>query len=536
MIKINNLKLNTKDGSAVLKKRAAEILKTGESSIKSIEILKRSIDARRKDAVKLVYTIGVSVEQEKKILARVHNPNVSQYHPIIYTCPEHGEEKLLQRPVIVGMGPCGLFCAYLLAKEGYRPILIERGGSVDDRRAKVIRFWDTGELDSECNVQFGEGGAGTFSDGKLHTQVKDAFGRIHFVLDTFVKYGASKEIMYDSKPHIGTDVLSEIVKNMRNEILSLGGEVRFHTKLTGICTEDGKIKTILVNDGMEIPVQTLVLAPGHSARDTFRMLYNQGIRMEAKAFAVGLRVQHPQAMINEIQYGVSEFPELGAAPYKAASKSSSGRNVYTFCMCPGGYVVNASSEPGRTAVNGMSYSGRGGKNANSAVIVSVTPEDFHKEMNRDDALCGIAYQELLEERAFSAGKGDLPIQLFGDFEKGTISTCFGEILPEVKGKYCFADLHSVFPEEIRDSFIEGVHHFGYNLKGFDRSDMLLCGVESRTSSPVRILRSEEGISSIQGIYPAGEGAGYAGGITSAAVDGIKTAEKIIARYRAFNES
>lgn len=530
MIKISNIKSNPEDGIKSLTKKAAVRLKIKEAGITKLTILRRSIDARKKDKIKIIYTVCVSVENEKKLLSRIKDREIELYQETAYQLPQSGKEVLCERPVVVGMGPCGLFCAYMLAKAGYSPLVLERGEAVDARREKVAQFWQTGELDPESNVQFGEGGAGTFSDGKLNTQVKDPSGRIRHVLETFVAHGAKEEILYDSKPHIGTDVLSAVIKSMREEILSLGGEIRFCTKLTGLHTDRGCLAAIEVNEQEKIPVQALVLAPGHSARDTFDMLLAQKIQMEPKASAVGLRVQHPQAMIDELQYGTKNHPALGAASYKVAAKTSAGRNVYSFCMCPGGYVVNASSEPFRTAVNGMSYSGRNGKNANSAIVIAVTPEDYKRETGREDPLCGIAFQQQLEEKAYRAGDGALPLQLFGDFEAGKESTAFGEILPEVKGSYRFGRLDQIFPKEICDSFIEGMHRFGYNLEGFDRPDTVLCAVESRTSSPVRIVRNEEGTGSIDGLYPAGEGAGYAGGITSAALDGIRTAEKLIQRY------
>lgn len=531
MIKISNLKLNPGEDMGRLKRKAARLLKIPDSYIQSIRILKKSIDARKREQIKILYTICVTVRREEEILRRVQSKEITPYQEEPYHCPEHGTEKLKNRPVVVGMGPCGLFCAYLLAKEGYHPLLIERGDDVDKRKEKTEQFFKSGTLDTESNVQFGEGGAGTFSDGKLNTQVKDPSGRIRYVLETFVKNGAKEEILYDSKPHVGTDVLSVIVKKMREEIIANGGEVRFRTKMTGLFTENGRVSAIEVNGEETIAVSALVLAIGHSARDTFRMLFSKGLNMEAKSFAVGFRVQHPQAVINELLYGNQHpSPALGPAPYKVTAKTASGRGVYSFCMCPGGYVVNASSEPYRTAVNGMSYSGRDGRNANSAIIVAVTPEDFKKETGRDDPLCGIAFQEKLEERAYQAGQGDVPVQLFGDFKKGIKSTSFGKVTPAIKGNYRLSSLNKIFPKEINDSFIEGMHHFGYNLEGFDDPDTLLCAVESRTSSPVRIVRDAMGLGNIEGIYPAGEGAGYAGGITSAAVDGIKTAEKIIMRY------
>ena len=466
---------------------------------------------------------------EQKILRRVHNNNIMSINKKDYQFPLPGTEKLEHVPVIVGSGPAGLFCAWYLARAGYRPLVLERGQEAQKRKETVDRFWKDGVLDPDSNVQFGEGGAGTFSDGKLNTLVKDPNGRNHEVLKRFVEAGAPEEIVYQQKPHLGTDVLIGIVETMRHQIEEMGGSFRFETKVTDLCIENGHLTAVEVNNEEKIPADACVLALGHSARDTFDMLHRRGVYMEPKSFAVGLRMEHPQKMINYDLYGEEENEFLGAASYKVTHTCENGRGVYSFCMCPGGYVVNASSEQGMLAVNGMSYQARDSKNANSALIVTVTPEDFPEE----GPLGGISFQRELEKRAWEIGKGKIPVQLFGDYKLHQKSSAFGEIEPQMKGAHVFADVRSILPKEIGDSIEEGVLAFGKKLKGFDRNDAILSGVESRTSSPVRIVRNREGYSNIEGIYPCGEGAGYAGGITSAAMDGIKTAEFICEKFRNF---
>ena len=475
----------------------------------------------------MVYTVDVEVADEKKTINRCKNKTVSVVKPKRYQIPETGEKQLHNRPVIIGAGPAGLFAAYLLAKEGYQPLLLERGKKVEDRTKDVETFWKTGKLDPGSNVQFGEGGAGTFSDGKLNTLVKDPIGRNQFVLETFVKFGAPEHILYESKPHIGTDVLAEVIAAMRNEIIRLGGEVRFETCMTGIQTEKGNLFAIATEKGEVIETEVCVFAPGHSARDTFEMLEKTELHMEPKAFAVGFRVEHPQHFINQTQYGDIYCDRLEAAPYKVTANLANGRGVYSFCMCPGGYVVNASSEQGRLAVNGMSYSDRGSRNANSAIIVSITPEDY----DGTDALAGVRFQRTLEERAYHLADGKIPQQLFGDYCANRTSNSYGEFESETKGEHQFANLRGLMSEDMEQSFMEGMHAFAGHLPGFDRADAILSGVESRTSSPLRINRDETFQSNIKGLYPCGEGAGYAGGITSAAMDGLKVAEAIIKNYQ-----
>lgn len=535
MLRVGQLKLNYRHDEAAFRRKLSKALHLPENEILEYHIVKKSVDARKKDDICFTYTVDAAVKNEAAWLKKHgREKSVTKAAEVLYTFPASGEERLHHRPVIAGSGPAGLFCALMLARRGYRPLLIERGEAVEARQASVQKFWKTGILNPESNVQFGEGGAGTFSDGKLNTLVKDKSGRNAQVLRIFAAAGAGEQICYVNKPHIGTDVLANVVKNIRNEIISLGGEVRFNTKLTGLHTDGGALCGITVNGDERIDTGVLVLALGHSARDSFAMLKDSHLLMTPKAFAVGVRMEHPQAMINEAQYGRASDDILGAADYKLTYQSKNGRSVYTFCMCPGGYVVNASSEEGRTAVNGMSYSDRGSDNANSAVIVSVTPEDFEEEGGSKDPLSGMYFQQRLEAACYEAAGGRplIPVQLFGDFKAKRVSEGFGDVLPIHRGSDVFADLNTCLPKEICESLVEGIEAFGKKIKGFDREDALLSGIETRTSSPVRIERDDSLQSNISGIYPCGEGAGYAGGITSAAMDGIKVAEAIAKKYSA----
>lgn len=529
MLRINQLKLKPGHNQKELEEKIVRFLKIRKEDLLDYRIVKQSIDARKKPEIFFVYTVDVVLQQEERILKRLKN-KVQKVQEIKYHPPGRGRNPLPSRPVIAGAGPAGLFCAYLLAKEGYCPILLERGAPVEERTEDVQKFWETGVLDTQSNVQFGEGGAGTFSDGKLNTLVKDTHGRNRFVLETFVRFGAPEAILYEQKPHVGTDILSNVVRNMREEIKALGGCVRFHSQITDIrLSDESGIRTlqgISVNQTEFIQTNVLVLAIGHSARDTFQMLLSRGFPMQAKSFAVGVRIEHPQKMIQVSQYGEEMADALPAAAYKLAEKLENGRGVYTFCMCPGGYVVNASSEEQRLAVNGMSYRGRAGENANSAVIVTVTPEDF----GSDHPLAGVEFQRRLEEKAYQAGNGAVPVQCFGDFCRKKVSTALGEVKPQIKGAYRLANVRSIFPEELADSLENGIRAMDRRISGFAREDALLSGVESRTSSPVRIPRDEAFESEIKGVYPCGEGAGYAGGITSAAMDGLKVAEAVIRRF------
>lgn len=535
MIRISQLKLPvTHDGEALTAK-IKKVLRLAKTDAISYEIVRQSVDARRKPELFFVYTVDVTTGKEKQILAGCKNPNVSRTEAKRYEFVCTGTKQCKTPPVIIGSGPAGLFCAYMLAKAGYRPVLLERGAPVEERTKAVKAFWETGALNPSSNVQFGEGGAGTFSDGKLNTLVKDPLGRNRRVLEIFVENGAPKDILYVNKPHIGTDILTDVVKHMRESILKNGGQVHFHSTVTGLLTENDRMTGLLVEKQDKTTVtmeaETVVLAIGHSARDTFEMLFEHGIPMEAKSFAVGVRIEHPQEMINRSQYGVKEDGTLGAASYKLTATLPNNRGVYSFCMCPGGYVVNASSEEGGLAVNGMSYHSRNGVNANSAVIVTVSPKDYGGE----GPLCGVSFQRRLEQAAYRAANGKIPVQLFGDFCRNRVSGAFGEVLPQTKGAYAFANLRSCFPDEISESLIQGIQKFDDKIHGFSREDAVLSGVESRTSSPVRILRNEQLESALGGLYPCGEGAGYAGGITSAAMDGLKTAEKIAEKYAPFDK-
>ena len=559
MLRVNQIKIKTEESESLLLKKAADTLRVNVQDILSWRIVRQSIDARKKPEIFYSYSLDVEVKNEGKILTRFKGKDnlVSKSDTVCYQFPLTGSKKLKSRPVIIGMGPAGLFCGYFLALHGYRPLLLERGKSVEERTKDVELFWETGKLISNSNVQFGEGGAGAFSDGKLNTLVKDKDGRNRAVLETFVKFGAKESICYEAKPHIGTDVLMHVVKNMREEIIRLGGEVKFESCVTDICVEEKQVTGVIINDTEKIDCNQLVLAIGHSARDTFQMLFEKQVPMEAKSFAVGLRVEHPQEMINISQYGKEHPGSLGAAPYKLTAKAANGRGVYSFCMCPGGYVVNASSEEGYTAVNGMSYSGRDGVNANSAIIVSVTPEDF----GSNHPLAGIAFQRELERKAYELGNGKIPVQRYGDFkaivenrikrmcaEAGEVNICGNPaaenvhneaqwsdgIIPQTKGHYVKADVSRILPEACNEAFVDGMDAFGRQIKGFDRPDACLLGVESRTSSPVRIHRDDTWQSAIRGLYPCGEGAGYAGGITSAAMDGLRIAEAIASEYTSQN--
>lgn len=544
MIRINQLKLDYRHSDKELTDKVCSILKIRTGDLLAYHIAKKSIDARKdvsgQHRIKFIYTVDVSVKNEKKCLAKVRDRNVSLYKAVPYVFKADGQMPLAHRPVITGTGPAGLFCGLMLARAGYRPILIERGGSVKDRTQAVEKFWKEGILDKDCNVQFGEGGAGTFSDGKLNTLVKDKTGKNRAVLEIFAEAGAGDEILYMNKPHIGTDVLVHVVKNIREEIIALGGDVLFHTKLVDVHMNGDSLDFIEIErekDGRicreKIDTQVLVLAVGHSARDTFEMLYEKQMQMEPKPFAIGVRMEHPQAMVNMAQYGVPEDDILPAADYKLTYTTKAGRSVYTFCMCPGGHVVNASSEPGHITVNGMSYQARNSANANSAVIVNVTPEDF----GSDHPLAGVAFQRKWEAACFAAagGQNKIPVQLFEDFKKHRVSTAYGEVKPVHKGQDVFADLHKCLPDFVCDSLVEGIQAFGGKIKGYDRPDAILSGIEARTSSPLRMVRNEAFQSNLNGIYPCGEGAGYAGGITSAAMDGIRVAEAIASVYSAQNK-
>ena len=529
MIRINQLKLNIHHTDKELEDRICKVLRIKSSELDTYYIVKRSLDARKKSEILYSYTIQAEVRDEDRVLAKNRDANVSRDASIYYCIPENGKEVLHHRPVIAGFGPAGMFAALSLARAGLKPVVIERGEDAATRKKTVEHYWKTGELDTSSNVSFGEGGAGTFSDGKLNTLVKDVTGRNTEVLRTFVEFGADSEIMYVHNPHIGTDMLIDIVTSIRREIIRLGGEVRFGTALKDIDAEDGRLRSIILSDGTIMDCEVLILAIGHSARDTFYMLRDRAFGMEAKAFAVGLRIQHPQDMIDRAQFG-PEAEFLSPAGYKLAETASNGRGVYSFCMCPGGYVIDASTEPGRKAINGMSYHRRDSGNANSAIIVSVGPGDF----GSDDVLAGIEFQRRLEAAAYQSAAGSIPVQLLGDYLQGRDTTDYGEVEPKFRGSAAFARIDECLPSYIHDSIAEVMPRFDAKIAGFGRYDAILAGVESRTSSPVRILRDERLMSCVEGVYPCGEGAGYAGGITSAAMDGLRIAERIIALYKRFD--
>lgn len=530
MIRISQLKLPIRHTEEDLKNAIIKALRISPQKLIGYRVVKKSIDAR-KNEIKYIYSVDASIlltekENEAMFISKSRNDKITFAKEEQYASVPSGEKELTHRPVVVGTGPAGLFTAYLLAKHGYQPLVIERGEEVRKRVEAVEHFWKTGELKPESNVQFGEGGAGTFSDGKLNTLVRDAFSRYRFVMETFVNHGAPADILYLNKPHIGTDKLRLVVETMRKEILRLGGEVRFGTKLTDLMIEDGALKGIVLNKEEQLPCEVLVMAIGHSARDTFSMLLDRGLKLSQKAFAIGLRIEHRQSMISQAQYGSNDI-HLPAADYKLTHQTKAGRGVYSFCMCPGGFVVNASSEPGHLAVNGMSNYLRDEVNANSAIVVTVQPEDF----GSGDPLAGVAFQRRWEQAAYQAGKGSVPVQLFGDLLNNKESVTIGNVTPNLKGAYRLTSLNSCLPGDILEALKEGILAFDHKIKGFADEEAVLSGVESRTSSPVRIHRNEQMESNIRGIYPCGEGAGYAGGITSAAIDGMKVFEAVAAQYK-----
>ncbi|MBR2915533.1 MAG: hypothetical protein IKC06_06990 [Clostridia bacterium] len=484
----------------------------------SFSIYRRSIDARRGRPLRTVYTVDIMTERQDEFLRRLKGEKYELLSEEGYVCPQ--KSGFSCRPVVVGFGPAGMFAALLLAKSGARPVVLERGKAVDERVKSVELFWNTGILDPESNVQFGEGGAGSFSDGKLNTLVKDKNYRGRFVLSTFVSLGAPEDIMYDAKPHIGTDLLRGCVKGIRQEIIALGGEVIFGARMTDILVSDNRVSAVkYVKNGEEniLKMDALFLGIGHSARDTFKMLAEKHIDMEAKPFSVGVRIEHPREMINDSQYR-EHAPFLPAASYKLSHHTGAGRGVYTFCMCPGGYVVNASSEEKRLVTNGMSYRARDGVNSNSAVLVGLTPADYGNGL-----FDGMYFQQTLEEKAFLMGGGDFkaPCSTVTTFLGKGKDTC--TVSPTFSNGVRETDIAKVFPEYITESLKEGITAFGKKIQGFDTCGVITA-VESRSTCPVRIVRDENGVASIGGLYPIGEGAGYAGGIMSAAMDGMKAVE------------
>ncbi len=541
MFEIDNLKLKPIDDKDI-KKYLAEYLLINEREISNIEIIQKSIDARKKPDIYFVYRIRFELADKKytKQLLKKKNikpvDNINKYNPV---CDINVSNNVKYQPVVVGMGPAGLFAAYILALNGFKPVIIERGKAVEDRIKDVEDYWNNGKLNLNSNVQFGEGGAGTFSDGKLSTGIKDKQARKEFLLDTFIKFGAKENIKYDSKPHVGSDVLRGVIKGLRERITELGGEIYYDTLFKDLEVSDGAVKGVVISkDGHDehIDTDTVILALGHSSRDTFRMLYNKDYLKDyivSKNFAVGFRVIHKQSFIDKSQYG-QDFDSiynglLPASPYKLTHNLKEGGGVYSFCMCPGGYVVNASSTDNGICVNGMSNVDRNSGYANSAIVVSIGPDDYNVT---GSPLDGINYQEMIENKIYNLGQGKILFSRFSDYAdalgyKRDYDRLDIEEDKAILGLYTNGDLSKVYSDRINKAFIEGMEHFDNIIKGYAGSDPLLCGVESRTSSPITMLRNEKMYMNVKGLYPAGEGAGHAGGIVSAAIDGMKIGEMIV---------
>lgn len=527
MLKINQLKLKVNYNEEMLVESILKRLRINKERLLSYQVIKKSLDARDKNNLIYVFSVLANVTDEKHINIKKLK-EVSIYKADSYKLIANGSKTLNDPIVVVGFGPAGMFAALSLAQRGLKPIVIERGKQIEERIIDVEKYWKEGILNEESNVQFGEGGAGTFSDGKLTTRIKDK--RINYVLEMLVKFGADKEILHDTHPHIGSDVLRGIVINIRNEIISLGGQIKFNTKLDNLTVENNKITSINCNNDI-IKTSNVILAVGHSARDTFETLYKQGVNIESKAFSVGMRVEHEQSLINKSQYNVDyENYDLKPAEYRLTYRASNTRGVYTFCMCPGGLVVASASKNNEIVTNGMSYNARNLSNANSAILVTVNKQDF----NDDHPLSGMYYQRELEQKAFILGKSFAPCTLVKDYLDNKATTNFDKVIPTYKPQVTLCNMNELFSEQLNDALKEGIKDFDKKIKGFIDTG-ILTGVESRTSSPLRILRNENLQSSnIQGLYPSGEGCGYAGGIISAAIDGIKSSEQIIKCYKSIN--
>lgn len=527
MLRVSNIKISIDEDPYIIEKLVLKKLKIKSSDLVKYYIYKESIDAR-KGNISFVYTVDVQVKNEDKVLNK-HVKDVVKIKELKYEGVESGTEKLDKRPVIIGSGPAGLFAGLVLAQRGYKPLLLERGLDVDRRSEDIDLFWKERKFKNNSNVQFGEGGAGTFSDGKLTTRIKDI--RCRKVLEELVNFGSPEEILYSHKPHVGTDILKGVVKNIRNEIIRLGGEVRFDSKVTDICRVDNGIESITINDNEVIETNIVILAIGHSARDTYEMLHERGVHIIQKPFAIGARIEHPQELINKSQYkDFHNHPRLGAADYRLIEHTSNGRTAYTFCMCPGGSVIASASNEGQVVTNGMSEHARDKDNANSAFLVNVVPGDF----GSDHPLAGMYFQEKYERLAYELGgqNYNAPVQLVGDFLNDRISTKIGSVKPSYEPGYTFVDLRECLPQFVTETMKEALSGFDRKIKGFAMNDAVLTAVETRSSAPIRIVRDEETLESTntRNLYPCGEGAGYAGGIVTAAVDGIKCAEKIIGKY------
>lgn len=528
MLRLTELKLPIDHSEAAIRTAILNRLAIPANDLISYTIFRRGVDARKAHAIVFTYTLDLEVANEEELLARFKaDPQLKIAPDTSYHFVAKASAKMNNaRPVIIGMGPSGLFAGLILAQSGFRPLILERGKAVRERTKDTFDLWRKGILDPESNVQFGEGGAGTFSDGKLHTQIKDPKHYGRKVLNEFVTAGAPAEILYVSKPHIGTYRLVGMVEKMRASIQKLGGEIRFQSRVDDIEIEDGQVRGVILASGERIVASHLVVAIGHSARDTFEMLHARGVAMEAKPFSIGFRIEHPQSLIDRSRHGKNAAnPLLGAADYKLVYHASNGRSVYSFCMCPGGTVVAATSEPGRVVTNGMSQYSRKERNANSGIVVGISPADYP-----GGPLAGMEFQRFWESRAFELGGGkyQAPGQLVGDFLAGRPSTALGSVRPSYTPGVHLCDLSLALPEYVVAAIREALPAFAKQIKGFDLADAVLTGVESRTSSPVRITRNDADLQSIntKGLYPTGEGAGYAGGILSSAVDGIKVAEAV----------